>query len=136
VSAKVGDLSANHTRLTGRCKVIGPPGRTSRGRAGGVIYCAHVRIDKDREPRLQIDDGEPIAIDSAEVQRDVERSTLTNVMCKGEPFSFVAGTRVTLWQGPPDKTSVVFVGKAIDERNVLDLISTETDEELDDYESI
>jgi hypothetical protein len=103
---------------------------------GGVIYCAHVKIETDREPRLQIDDGEPFGIDSAEVQRDVERSTLTNVTCNGEPYAFTAGAKVTLWQGPPEKTSIVFVGKAIDERNVLDLMSTETDEELEDYESI
>lgn len=101
-----------------------------------MVYSALVKIEKDRLPRLQIDDGEPLAIDSAEVQRDVERSTLTNVLCNGQPYVFVTGAKVTLWQGPPDKTSVVFVGKAIDEHNVLDLISTETDEELDDYESI
>ena len=101
-----------------------------------VVYCAHVKIETDREPRLQIDDGEPFAIDSAEVQRDVERSTLTNVMRDGAQYAFTSGSKVTLWQGPPDKTSVVFVGKAIDEHNVLDLISTETDEELEDYESI
>ena len=95
-----------------------------------------MKIETDREPRLQIDDGELFGIDSAEVQRDVERSTLTNVTCNGESYAFTAGTKVTLWQGPPEKTSIVFVGKAIDEHNVLDLMSTETDEELEDYESI
>ena len=95
-----------------------------------------MNIDKDREPRLQVDDQELFEIDSAEVQRDVEHSTLTNVLLDGEPVSFVAGSKVTLWTGPPDKCSVVFMGKAIDEHNVLDLISTETDDELDDYESI
>ncbi len=95
-----------------------------------------MKIENDRQPRLQIDDGEPFAIDSAEVLRDVERSTLTNVLKDGAPYDFTPGARVTLWQGPEDKTSVVFVGKAIDERNVLDLISTETDDELQDYESI
>jgi hypothetical protein len=95
-----------------------------------------VNIDADREPRLQIDDGDPLPIDSAEVTRDVEHSTLTNVLRAGRPVTFAAGDRVTLWVGPPDKTSIVFVGKAIDEHNVLDLISTESDDELDDYESI
>ena len=40
--------------------------------------------------------------------------------------------RVTLWAGP----NVVFVGKAVDERNVLDLLSTESDDELRDDEII
>jgi hypothetical protein len=101
-----------------------------------VVYSAHVKIEKDRQPRLQIGDGEPFAIDSAEVERDVERSTLVNVTRDGAPYVFTAGDKVTLWQGPPEKTSVVFMGKAVDEHNVLDLISTETDEELEDYESI
>ena len=108
--------------------------------AGRPSVCCYnprtVIIDKDRQPRLQIDDQEPFAIDSAEVQRDVEHSTLTNVVRDGSPVEFVAGSKVTLWTGPPDKTSVVFMGKAIDDRNVLDLISTESDDELDDYESI
>ena len=95
-----------------------------------------MNIDKDRQPRLQINDGEPEPIDSAEVARDVEHSTLTNVLRDGRPVTFATGDRVTLWVGPPDKTSIVFMGKAVDEHDVLDLISTETDDELDDYESI
>jgi hypothetical protein len=89
-------------------------------------------IDKDREPRLQLDDAEPFAIDSAEVQRDVEHSILTNVLREGAPVSLVAGARVTLFAGP----NVVFVGKAIDEHHVLDLLSTESDDELKNYDSI
>jgi len=95
-----------------------------------------VNIDGQRLPRLQVNDGEPLPIDSAEVTRDVEHSTLTNVLRDGRPFTFTAGDRVTLWVGPPDKTSIVFMGRAVDEHDVLDLISTETDDELDDYESI
>jgi len=95
-----------------------------------------VNIDEQRLPRLQVNDGEPLPIDSAEVTRDVEHSTLTNVLRDGRPFTFTAGDRVTLWVGPPDKTSIVFMGRAVDEHDVLDLISTETDDELDDYESI
>lgn len=89
-------------------------------------------IGKDRDPRLQLDGAEPFAIDSAEVQRDVEHSTLTNVLCEGAPISFAVGARVTLFTGPNE----VFVGKAIDEHNVLDLLSTESDDELESYESI
>lgn len=95
-----------------------------------------MNIDGQRLPRLQVNDGEPLPIDSAEVTRDVEHSTLTNVLRDGRPFTFTAGDRVTLWVGPPDKTSIVFMGRAVDEHDVLDLISTETDDELDDYESI
>jgi hypothetical protein len=95
-----------------------------------------VNIDKDRQPRLQVNDGDPLPIDSAEVTRDVEHSTLTNVLRDGVPVSFTAGDRVTLWVGPLEKTSIVFMGKAVDEHDVLDLISTESDDELDDYESI
>ncbi len=95
-----------------------------------------MNIDGQRLPRLQVNDGEPLPIDSAEVTRDVEHSTLTNVLCDGRPFTFTAGDRVTLWVGPPEKTSIVFMGRAVGEHEVLDLISTETDDELDDYESI
>jgi hypothetical protein len=91
-----------------------------------------VIIAKDRDPRLQIDDDEPFEIDGCEVLRDVEHSTLTAITRGGAPFVLPKGARVTLWAGP----SVVFVGKAVDESNVLDLISTETDDELQDYESI
>jgi hypothetical protein len=104
--------------------------------AAGLLYNPPVDIDKDRQPRLQINDGEPFAIDSAEVERDVERSTLIKVLRDGQPYVFTPGDKVTLWQGPLDKTSVVFVGKAIAADSVLDLISTETDDELEDYESI
>jgi hypothetical protein len=91
-----------------------------------------VIIDADREPRLQVDDGEPFAIERCEVQRDVEHSTLTNIVRDGAPVSLPMGARVTLWAGP----NVVFVGKAVDERNVLDMLSTESDDELRDDETI
>ena len=89
-------------------------------------------IDAGREPRLQLDEGEPFAIDSAEVTRDLERSTLTNIVRDGAPLGLPVGARVTLWAGP----NVVFVGKAVDESHVLDLLSTESDDELRDDETI
>ena len=101
-----------------------------------LLYFAQVNIDTDKQPRLQVNDQDPLPIDSAEVTRDVEHSTLTNVLRDGRPVVFTAGDRVTLWVGPPEKTSIVFMGKAVDEHDVLDLISTESDDELDDYESI
>ena len=89
-------------------------------------------IDGSREPRLQLGDAEPFRIDGAEVTRDIERSTLTNITLDGEPCRLPVGVRVTLWAGP----NVVFVGKAVDELHVLDLLSTETDDELADDEII
>jgi hypothetical protein len=89
-------------------------------------------IGKDREPRLQLGEAEPFVIDSCEVVRDLDHSTLTNVMRDGAPLVFTPGEKVTVYAGP----SVVFVGKAIDATSVLDLMSTESDDELDDYESI
>ena len=83
-------------------------------------------IDESREPRLQLDDAEPFHIDRAEVTRDIERSTLTNIILNGDPYRLPVGARVTLWTGP----NVVFVGKAVDDHNVLDLLSTESDDEL------
>jgi hypothetical protein len=91
-----------------------------------------VIIGKDKQPRLQLDDAEPLAVDAAEVRRDVEHSTLTNVGRDGAPVTFPPGARVTLWAGP----SVVFVGKAVDEHRVLDLISSAGDDELADHGSI
>ena len=89
-------------------------------------------IDASREPRLQFGDSEPFAVDCCEVLRDVERSTLTNIMLGGAALPLPVGAHVTLWAGP----NVVFVGKAVDERNVLDLLSTESDAELAGDETI
>ena len=89
-------------------------------------------FDASREPRLQFGDSQPFAIDSCEVQRDIERSTLTGIMLGGAALPLPVGARVTLWAGP----NVVFVGKAVDEHSVLDLLSTETDAELSDSETI
>jgi hypothetical protein len=85
-----------------------------------------VIIDESREPRLQLDDAEPFRIDGAEVIRDIERSTLTNIVVNGDRLRLPVGARVTLWTG----ANVVFVGKAVDEQHVLDLLSTETDDDL------
>ena len=89
-------------------------------------------IDARREPRLQFGDSAPFAVDSCEVLRDVERSTLTNITLGGAALPLPVGARVTLWAGH----NVVFVGKAVDERNVLDLLSTESDDELSGDETI
>ena len=95
-------------------------------------YTAHMIILKDKDPSLQINDGEPFAIDSAEVERDVEHSTLVKVIRDGVPVVFAVGDRVTMWTGP----NVVFMGKAVDEHSVLDLLSTQIDDQPGDFESI
>jgi hypothetical protein len=100
------------------------------GHPGAILRA--VIIDDSREPRLQLGDAEPFRIDSAEVTRDIERSTLTNIVLNGDLFRLPVGARVTLWTGP----NVVFVGKAVDELHVLDLLSTETDDELAGDETI
>jgi len=103
------------------------------GRAGRCrCILRAVIIDDSREPRLQLDDAEPFPIDGAEVTRDIERSTLTNIVLDGDRFRLPVGARVTLWAGP----NVVFVGKAVDEHHVLDLLSTESDDELAGEETI
>ncbi|NLG64902.1 MAG: hypothetical protein GX537_04790 [Actinobacteria bacterium] len=89
-------------------------------------------ITEDRRPQLQVGDAQPSPIDRCEVHRDVDRSLLTAVIRNGEPVTFVSGQLVTLWADD----SVVFQGRAIDEYNVLDLISTADDSDLADGEQI
>jgi hypothetical protein len=96
----------------------------SRERPDGILRA--VIIDDSREPRLQLEDAEPFGIDRAEVVRDVEHSTLTGIILDGNPLPLPIGAKVTLWAGP----NVLFVGKAVDEHHVLDLLSTETDDQL------
>jgi hypothetical protein len=116
------------------CAAAGAPSREP-ARPGptppGAIL-PRVIIDASREPRLQIDDGEPFAIDRCEIERDVEHSSLTHIVRDGEPVLPPPGARVTLWTGP----NVVFVGRALDDHRVLDLLSTESDDELSDTETI
>ena len=89
-------------------------------------------IGPERTPRLQLEEGEPFAIDSCQVQRDLDRSLLTDVVRNGQRVVLTPGSLVTLWTGE----SVVFQGRAVDEATVLDLISTESDDDLSDHELI
>ena len=91
-----------------------------------------MKIGADKQPRLQFGDAEAFAIDSCEVERDVEHSTLTSIVMDGAPLPLPVGARVTLYAGP----NVMFVGKSVDESRVLDLLSTETDAELQGDETI
>jgi hypothetical protein len=89
-------------------------------------------IGPERGPRLQVDGGEPFAIDSCEVRRDVDQSLLTAVLKEGQPCPLPVGARITLLAGP----SVLFEGRAVAEDQVLDLMSTESDGELPGDETI
>jgi hypothetical protein len=55
-----------------------------------------VIIDASREPRLQLGEAEPFPVDSCEVERDLERSTLTNILCDGSPLALPVGAKVEL----------------------------------------
>ena len=89
-------------------------------------------IGPEREPRLQVDGGEPFAIDSCEVRRDVDHSVLTAVLKDGRPCPLSMGARITLWAGP----SVLFEGRVVADDQVLDLMSSESDGELPGDETI
>jgi hypothetical protein len=112
---------------------MGDAGRPPEpGRSRWSVILRAVIIDAAKEPRLQLDQDEAFAIESCEVQRDIERSTLTNIVRDGVALTLPPGARVTLYTGP----NVVFVGKAVDELHVLDLLSTEADDDLSDTELI
>jgi len=89
-------------------------------------------IGPDREPRLQVDDQEPFAVESCEIRRELDRSLLTATLQGSDLVTFTPGSRVTLWAGP----SVVFQGRAVSPHEVLDLMSTEDDAELSEDELI
>ncbi len=83
-------------------------------------------IGSDREPRIQIEDGEPFAIRSARADKDMESSLLRNIVgLDGRPVELPVGAKVTLYTGP----SVVFVGRVQEDQSVLDLLSCEDPED-------
>ena len=87
-------------------------------------------IRSDREPRLQIEDGEPFPIASVHVDWEMESSLLRRLTgVDGRPLILPVGAKVTLYTGP----SVVFVGRVQEDQSVLDLLSSEG---LDDGEYV
>ena len=87
-------------------------------------------IGPDREPRLQIEDGEPFPIRSAHVDRETECSILRRLTgVDGGPVVLPVGAKVTLYTGP----SVVFMGCVQEDQSVLDLLSCQT---VDDGEYV
>lgn len=89
-------------------------------------------ITADREPRLQVDDGEPVAIRSAHVDWELESSILRRLIdVDGRELVLPVGAKVTLYTG----ASVVFVGRVQEDQSVLDMLSAEGVDETD-YEDI
>jgi hypothetical protein len=83
-------------------------------------------IGRDRDPRLQIGDGEPFAIASAHVDWEMESSYLRRLMgLDGRPVPLPLGAQITLYTGP----SVVFMGKVQEDGSVLDQLSCEDPED-------
>ena len=79
-------------------------------------------ITSDREPRLQIEDGEPMPILSAHVDWELESSYLRRLTgLDGQPLNLPVGAKITLYTGP----SVVFMGRVQEDQSVLDLLSCE-----------
>lgn len=82
-------------------------------------------ITREREPRLQIEDGEPFSIASAHVDWEMESSFLRRITgLDGLPVALPVGAKITLYTGP----SVVFMGKVQEDGSVLDLLSSEDPE--------
>jgi hypothetical protein len=89
-------------------------------------------ITSDREPRLQIEDGEPIPILSAHVDWELESSSLRRLTgLDGLPLDLPVGAKITLYTG----RSVVFVGRVQQDQSVLDMLSCEGVDETE-YEDI
>lgn len=89
-------------------------------------------ITAERKPRLQVDDGEPVAILSARVGWELESSILRRLIdLDGRELVLPVGAKITLYTG----ASVVFVGRVQEDRSVLDMLSAEGVDETD-YEDI
>lgn len=97
-----------------------------------LLYSLPMIIGPDRQPRLQVDEREPFAVESCEIRRELDHSLLTATLREHQPVVFTPGAQVTLWAGP----SVVFQGRAVTEREVLDLMSAEDDVDLSEDELI
>lgn len=79
-------------------------------------------ITAEREPRLQVDDGEPFAIGSVHVDWEMESSLLRDIRTvDGRRLALPVGAKVTLYTGP----SVVFMGRVQEDLSVLDLLSSD-----------
>jgi hypothetical protein len=82
-------------------------------------------IGSEREPRLQIDDGEPFAISSARADHELDRAYLRGIIgIDGEPVPLPVGAKITLYTGP----SVVFMGVVQEDQSVLDMLSCDADD--------
>jgi hypothetical protein len=87
-----------------------------------------VDIGPESKAKIQIDDQEPFPIDHAVIERDVLQSRLRRVTGPGgHPVSLPVGARVTMYQG----SAVVFVGRVEEDQSVIDLMSSEVDDQTD-----
>ncbi len=83
-------------------------------------------ILSDRDPRLQIEEGAPFAILSAHVDWEMQSSILRRLTgLDGLPLVLPVGAKVTLYTGP----SVVFVGRVQEDQSVLDLLSSDNQDD-------
>ena len=107
---------------------------TSR-RLAGKRWCYTPRREDRRRQRAPAADRRRASRSPSTAARSSATSSAPRspTSCSTAPcYALPVGARVTLWPGP----NVVFVGKAVDEHRVLDLLSTETDDELADDETI
>jgi hypothetical protein len=82
-------------------------------------------FESAQQPRLQIDDGEPLPIGSARVQHELDHAYLRDVVgVDGEPLTLPVGARVALYTGH----SMVFVGVVQEDLSALDMLSCEDDD--------
>jgi len=89
-------------------------------------------IGPDRRPHVRVDGGRPVALESCEIVRDLDHSVLTGAVRDGQAYRFPVGSRVTLLS----ETGVLFEGRAVTEDQVLDLMSSEDDEQLPGQSSL
>jgi hypothetical protein len=79
----------------------------------------------EQQPRLQIDEGEPIPIAAARVQHELDHAYLREIVgLDGEPVELPVGAKITLFAG----YSMVFVGCVQEDMTVLDMLSCEDDD--------
>jgi hypothetical protein len=82
-------------------------------------------FETEQQPRLQIDDDEPLPIGSARVQHELDHAYLRDIVgVDGQPVALPVGSKVTLYTGH----SMVFVGVVQEDHSVLDMLSCEEDD--------
>lgn len=79
-------------------------------------------ITRERDPKVQVEGGDPFPVLSARVDWELDRSYLRRIIAAdGKPLALPVGAKITLYTGP----SVVFQGRVQEDQSVLDLLSCE-----------